>query len=772
MNRLKIILCSMLALPVIGLASPDLAAANDFEIRKGKDLKVSIPKDHRPVLTTALSMLGRDLRSVFGDTASVVSSNPDVKIEINPSVVADPQGFLMEVTPEGTLSITGHDSHGAAYALMELSRRIGVSPWEWWADATPRVRDSFKLPKGFSTRQAPDVEYRGIFINDEDWGLMPWSSMTMEPGNKRGVVGPQTNARIFELLLRLRANYYWPAMHECTEPFFLTPGNREMADKYGIYIGGSHCEPMASSTAVEWGRRGVGDYDYVNNSDNVLKFWEDRVKDVAGQEIVYTLGMRGVHDGAMNGTKTVEEQKNVLSRAIADQRSLLAKYVNKDVEKVPQVFIPYKEVLDVYNAGLEVPEDVTLMWCDDNYGNIRHFPTPEEASRKGGNGVYYHVSYWGRPHDYLWLGTFNPYLMWQQMKLAYDKGIREMWILNVGDIKPAEYQIELFMDMAWNIDAVGQKGVKRHMQDFFAREFGEKNAKAILPMMNEYYHLASIRRPEFLGNTRCEEYGTDYYNHVRDLPWTDSYIQERLKDYASIEENAESILKNIPSDRLDTYFQLVKYPVQASAEMNKKMLYGQLARHGKADWAKNTAAYDSIVSLTKIYNQGIANGGKWRGIMDFQPRKQPVFAPLKVGETCAEPDVKEGRKIEARFSKGYLSKHEGLGHTGHAIEIGKGKAVTYSLGSLPTDSVTIALNFLPNHPVVAEEGLKVEVSLDGGKPVVFDYATSGRSEEWKENILNGRAVRRVTLPVARNGKGQLKVKPLSEGVILDWIEVF
>ena len=202
----------------------------------------------------------------------------------------------------------------------------------------------------------------------------------MEPGNPRGVIGPKTNEKIFQLLLRLRANYYWPAMHEVTEPFFLTPGNREMAARYGIYIGGSHCEPMASSTAVEWGRRGKGDYDYVNNSDCVLKFWEDRVRDIAGQEIVYTLGMRGVHDGAMNGAKTVDEQKAVLSRAIADQRALIARYVDADVTKVPQVFIPYKEVLDVYRAGLDVPDDVTLMWCDDNYGYIRHFPTPIEQA--------------------------------------------------------------------------------------------------------------------------------------------------------------------------------------------------------------------------------------------------------------------------------------------------------------------------------------------------------------------------------------------------------
>lgn len=747
-------------------------AAGDFVIERGKDVSVSLPSGHRQVLTSALSLLGQDLRSVFGDTVMVVRRDAGIEIKIDPSNVSKPQGYRMEVISGGRLKVTAHDSAGAAYALMDLSRRIGVSPWEWWADAAPRVKERFSLPEGFVSEQAPDVEYRGIFINDEDWGLMPWSSKTMEPGNRRGVIGPETNRRIFELMLRLRANYYWPAMHECTEPFFLTPGNREMAERFGIYLGGSHCEPMASSTAVEWSRRGKGEYDYVSNSSNVYKFWEDRVKDVSGQEIVYTLGMRGVHDGAMNGAKTVDEQKSVLTRAIADQRKLIRRYVDKDVTKVPQVFIPYKEVLDVYNAGLEVPEDVTLMWCDDNYGYIRHFPTEWEAARKGGNGIYYHVSYWGRPHDYLWLGSFSPWLMWQQMKLAYDKGIRKMWILNVGDIKPAEYQIELFMDMAWDMDGVANDGVGKHMEKFYSREFGNRVAGEIAMLMKEYYRLAFIRRPEFMGNTRTEERDKAYYGKVRDLPWSDRYVRDRIAGYGALEDKAELIAGEIATDRRDTYFQLVKYPVQAAAEMNKKMLYAQLARHGKVEWGRSAEAYDSIVVLTKIYNEGIANHGKWNGIMDMHPRKLSVFNPVVSGETSDEPVLPDIRMIDVRCHKGDVSvAHDGLGHTGHAIEIPEGNTVVYTVSPSDSDSLKVALNFLPNHPVREGEGLKVAVSFGGGKPQELDYSTKGRSEEWKDNILNGRAVRRVTFPVGGIQKGELKVKALTEGVILDWIEV-
>lgn len=762
----KIFSLLLLAVSVVSLA------ATPFAIVSGKAVRLSMPQHRLPVLESAVAMFGGDVRAVFGDTLELVADNADIYVRIDTAVVKSPQGFRLHVDDSGCLNVTGHDSHGAAYGLLEVSRLFGVSPWEWWADATPQKRASFELPAGYTDSQAPSVEYRGIFINDEDWGLMPWSSMTMEPGNPRGVIGPKTNEKIFQLLLRLRANYYWPAMHEVTEPFFLTPGNREMAARYGIYIGGSHCEPMASSTAVEWGRRGKGDYDYVNNSDSVLKFWEDRVRDVAGQEIVYTLGMRGVHDGAMNGAKTVDEQKAVLLRAIADQRALIARYVDADVTKVPQVFIPYKEVLDVYRAGLDVPDDVTLMWCDDNYGYIRHFPTPVEQARSGGNGIYYHVSYWGRPHDYLWLGTFSPYLLYQQMSEAYRHGIRKMWVLNVGDIKPAEYQTELFLDMAWDMDGVSEQGPREHLHKFLAREFGSREADRLLPVMDEHYRLAFIRKPEFLGNTRTEERDRQRWNTVTDLPWSDDYVAGRLAAYRGLSDTVEAVGRDIPAGRRDEYFQLVKYPVQAAAQMNRKMLTGQLARHGKADWAESRVAYDSIVALTETYNKGIANHGKWQGMMDMRPRKLPVFNPLAPVPQCDAPSVVPTRQIDVRALGGdSLVAHPGLGRTGYSVEIPRGAAATCSLGSVGADSMTVILSFLPNHPIVEGEGLKVAVSLDGSAPVVADYSTQGRSEEWKENVLNNRATRRFTLPCPKGRKPTLTITALTDGVILEEIEV-
>lgn len=767
----------------------------EFVLPSGGTVEVACSNSEELVVRTALEMLSRDIRTVLSASVKVSEtggeiiigtlgrsklleqSGADISELIDNSQLRDKkQGFLLAVSEGGKLVVAGSDSHGTAYGILEISRLLGVSPWEWWADMAPEKKKLFKIPRKLLGVQSPSVEYRGIFINDEDWGLMPWSNRTYEPSDVKGEIGPRTHERVFELLLRLRANTFWPAMHECTLPFFLTKGNREVAKKYGIFIGASHCEPMACNAAGEWSRRGKGAYDYVNNSPAVYRFWEDRVKEVAGQEILYTLGMRGVHDSKMQGAKTIEEQKAVTERVLADQRGLIEKYVNKDVTQVPQVFIPYKEVLDIYHAGLQVPEDVTLMWCDDNYGYIRHFPTAEERARKGGNGVYYHVSYWGRPHDHLWLSTMSPSLIYQQMKLAYDEGIQKMWILNVGDIKPAEYQIELFMDMAWNIDKVASEGVTAHLKHWLQRELGASCAREILPVMQEHYRLAHIRKPEFMGNTRVEEKDASY-KVIKDLPWSEKEINERLSDYGRLSEVAERAASKVSANRQSAYFELVKYPVQAAAQMNRKLLYAQLARHGKADWEKSDVAYDSIVALTKQYNS--LEDGKWNRIMDFQPRKLPVFNRVE-RRTATTPMVEERPAVykwngadakNANVKKRTSTAYQGLGYEGKAAGIELGDGLTFSFDKWASDSVEVEVRLLPNHPVQGKQ-LRFSVSLDGSEPVVLSYETKGRSEEWKENVLRNQAIRKVVLPVSGKNKHLLEIKALDKGVVLDQVMLY
>ena len=755
-----------------------------FSLRSDQPIKMACDNAEEKVVQTALKLFIRDYQSVFSASAAVDIRQGNIivgtvgKSPLLKAVSADvsaltgkKQAFLLQVLPDGKLLVAGSDSHGTAYGIMELSRLIGVSPWEWWADVTPEKKTSFVLSAEYQTLQSPSVEYRGIFINDEDWGLMPWSSQTYEPSDIKGHIGPKTNARIFELLLRLRANTYWPAMHECTLPFFLTEGNRKVAEEYGIFIGSSHCEPMVCSAAGEWRRRGQGDYDYVNNSASVYKFWEDRVKEVAQQGNIYTLGMRGVHDGQMQGAKTVAEQKAVLERVLKDQRGLLQKYVNKDVTTIPQAFIPYKEVLDIYNAGLQVPDDVTLIWCDDNYGYIRHFPTAEERARKGGNGIYYHVSYWGRPHDYLWLGTLSPYLLHQQMKLAYDRGIQKMWVLNVGDIKPAEYQIELFLDMAWNIDEVNEIGVTAHLKSWLEREFGSNCAEELLPAMEAHYQLSYIRKPEFMGNTREEERDPKY-KVIKDLPWSEQTISERLRSYTVLSDVVERMESNIPADRQDAYFQLVKYPVQAAAQMNRKILTAQLARHSKVDWKQSDAAFDSIASLTQQYNS--LQNGKWNRMMDFQPRKLPVFK--RVEHTTATESMVTDRKILCKWNAmectyGKPVPCEGLGYERKAAGIRKGSSLTFAFDDYGKDSVEVEIRLLPSHPL-DEKQLRFAISVDEAVPQTVSYETKGRSEEWKENVLRNQAIRKVTLPINKQASHKLVITALDEGVVLDQVILY
>lgn len=761
-----------------------------FFLQQGKNISLVVEKNEEKVVHLAIDLLKRDVKSVLdaelildGKESHVIvgTIGQSSLLKNYAKEVATIEGrheaFLLKVLEGGKLLIAGSDKRGTAYGVLELSRLLGVSPWEWWADATPEKREVFRLPVGYTLTQEPTVPYRGIFLNDEDWGLLPWSNQTYEPHKDKNHIGPKTYRRIFELMLRLRANTLWPAMHECTLPFFLTEGNREAAADYSIFIGSSHCEPMVCNAAGEWERRGEGAYDYVNNSKEVYKFWEERVKEVAGQDNIYTLGMRGVHDGKMQGAKTVAEQKAVLERVLKDQRDMLAKYVNKDVEKVPQAFIPYKEVLDIYHAGLEVPEEVTLIWCDDNYGYIRHFPTEEERARKGGNGIYYHISYWGRPHDYLWLNTMSPAVAYQQMNEAYDRGIQKMWIINVGDIKPGEYLLELLMDMAWDLDGVRRIGWHEHERRFLTREFGRSIGDELDKVMKSYYQLNYIHRPEFLGNTRTEE-KDPAWKVVKDLPWSENYILTRLDTWKELSDKVDRLSRLMLREKQDAYFHLVKYRVQGAAQMNEKLLKAQLARHGKADWAESDAAYDSIVSLTRIYNEGINNQGKWRGMMDHRPRKLPVFDKVK-RNTVDTPMYSDDDLVHYGWHPMYCVSGnpipcEGLGYLGTAALIPQGVSVTYESEVVAEgigDSVNVVLAFVPRHPV-NDKSLRVALSIDDGEPHVVDYATKGRSEEWKVNILWNRAHRIVRVPVdSKKSRHTFTLTALDEGIILDEIYI-
>jgi len=678
------------------------------------------------------------------------------------------EAFKIVCLDDNRLAVLGSDSRGTAYGVLELSRMMGVSPWEWWADVTPEKKSEVLIEKGVVTVQSPSVQYRGIFLNDEDWALVPWSSKNYEPVGISGHIGPKTYSKIFELLLRLRANTLWPAMHEPTTPFYTVEGNREAAQKYGIVIGTSHCEPMMRNNAGEWYKAKIGRYNFKTNRDNIINYWAERLKYVAGTETFMTVGMRGVHDGRMEGIKTTEEYRDALHEVLDVQTDLLKEYINPDVKKIPQTIVLYKEVLNVYRSGLEVPDYVTLMWTDDNHGHIANLSNKEEQKRKGGSGIYYHISYWGSPHDYLWLCTTSPALINMQMRRAWDYNARKIWILNVGDIKPAEYDTELFMDMAWNINSIDNSNLSDHLRNWASREFGEKNADEIVSIMNEYYRLAAIRRPEHMGFNMVEIWGYPrgglMPNKIPDF--TEGEAKQRIEDYDRIEKAVIKLSASIPANRKDAFFQLVEYPVRAASQMNKKFLKtGQDALN----------AYYEIVKLTDYYNKKMS-GGKWNYFMDMKPRDLPVFEPAiytHKDDKLFRPDpefnlVIDGNKFVS--NNGGYTVYKGLGHSANATMIDKNASLEYNFNVNKSSEYKLNIGFVPMQPANGGD-LRVEVALNGNTLGTFSIHEDPFTKEWRENILQNQAY--ITLPVKlENGNNNvLTVKALDNDIIIDRIKL-
>jgi len=655
----------------------------DFSlVDKNRELRIFTATADVEVISTALDMFGNDLVSVGGArpinvnklTSGVLfvgtlgDKTTEKFIRDNSISTAGIRGeweaftvicFTHKKYKEPVLAVIGSDPRGTAYGILELSRMAGVSPWEWWADVTPYKQDKITVPAGFEKTDKPSVQFRGIFLNDEDWGLVPWSSSTFENKGVKEQIGPETYSKIFELLLRLRANTMWPAMHEETVPFYMVDGTTEASQKYGIVIGSSHCEPLLCNSAGEWDEEVRGRYNFQTNREEVVNFWRERLKQVSGDNNYFlNIGMRGKHDCKMEGVSTNEEYRDALAEVMDVQRGLIREILNKEPEEVPQAFIPYKEVLEFYNMGLDVPDDVTLVWCDDNYGYITRLNNEEERKRSGGSGIYYHISYWGRPHDYLWLSSTQPGQIYSEMRKAWEYGARKLWILNVGDIKPAEYDIEFFMDMAWDIESVNNDNIFQHLAKWASREFGEENAEGIAVAMNEYYRLAMERKPEHMGWSQVEVSGVPRgRTPVIDTDFNPfmfgDEIENRILAYENIEKIVDSIGNFISPHRRDAYYQLVKYPVSASSEMNKKLLYAQKARlFAKNNFAaandyseKSMEAYKRIESLTEYYNKEMS-GGKWNSIMDMKPRELFVFNEPRLPEKLSPEKASVGIWLE------------------------------------------------------------------------------------------------------------------------------
>ena len=722
-----------------------------------------------PVVKIALQMFESDIQMVTG-MKPVASKSATIRVVQGKG---SDDGFRISINAKKQIVIEGHNGRGAAYGLLELSRMAGVSPWVWWGDVIPERKVRLSLPDTFSYEHVPSVAYRGIFINDEDWSLRNWAWKHYENNGVFGQMGPKTYKAVFQLMLRLRANTIWPGMHPGTPGFFTIPGNKEMADSCGILIGTSHCEPLLRNNVAEWDHSVRGAYNYITNREQVQQYWIERLQQVKGSEEFFTIGMRGIHDGSMEGVKTKKEKLEGLQQVIDDQRELIKKYYRKDVENVPQVFIPYKEVLEIMESGLQVPDDVTLMWCDDNYGYMTRLSDEEQQKRKGGGGVYYHLSYWGRPHDYLWLTTTQPGLIYHEMRTAYDHNCRKLWIVNVHDPKVAAYDLELFLDLAWDIKSLSPgpslrgRGVitlEQHLEKWLCTQFGDEAGKKLFPAMKEFYRLCGIRKPEFMGWTQVEldkQKYTGGKSHVTDIGLTRQEAAERLESFGCLKAIVDKCRLLLRPELSNAYEAHIAYPIYAAAAMTRKIV---------SDSATSHLAYEEIVALTRRYN-ALANG-KWKGLMDAAPRQLPVFEDI-----CGRLYDDEPFEGVACNAAEYDAASKGsqpiqmLGHSMNAVAIPKGGELTFTFTTEQEGDATLFTAMIPTQP--NDKGdLRYQVQIDNETPVVISLKEKYRSEFWKESVLRGQALKQTSVILSK-GSHTLKVKALDDHIIMDqWMVDF
>ncbi len=521
------------------------------------------------------------------------------------------------------LVIAGSDRRGTIYGIYDVSQAMGVSPWYWWADVTPTQSSTVTVEGQLRRQGEPSVKYRGIFLNDEE-NFSAWSALKMDAGKH---AGPETYKRVFELLLRLKANFLWPAMHAVSDEFNRTPENAKNADLYGIVMGSSHPEMLLRNNVKEWApwakSHGNPAYDYSVNPEALHDYWEERVKENAKFENGYSIGMRGVHDSGLVAARasTTAQKVALMQKIFADQRSILTANVNPDPAQVFQVFTPYKEVLTLYNAGLQVPDDVTILWAEDNHGYVRQLPNDLERKRAGGAGVYYHISYWGDPQSYLWINTTPLTLVREELRKSYDAGASRLWVINVGDIKPSEIALEFAMRLAWRIDDYTETNVAEYVASLAQRDFDAKSAQEVAAIVMRYYQINIARRPEFMKKG------------VYDLVNYGDEGQQRLDELNALLARATAVSEGLPAAKKDAFYEMVLYPLRASQltmqmyiAASKTDLFARQGRTASVTKYRKLAtdAYDTIQSDLKYYNDTLA-GGKWQRIINPYNRAIPVI---------------------------------------------------------------------------------------------------------------------------------------------------
>lgn len=710
------------------------------------------------------------------------------------------------------LVIAGSDKRGTIYGIYTLSEQIGVSPWYWWADVPVRRHDALYVRPGRHTLGPPAVKYRGIFLNDEAPALAGWAR------EKFGGFNHRFYTNVFELLLRLKANYLWPAMWDNS---FATddPLNAKLADEYGIVVGTSHHEPMMRAWK-EWERTGnrKGSWDYSKNAAKLRDYWAEGLRRTKDYEKVITLGMRGDGDEPMTETESVA----LLERIVADQRKLIGEIIDPRVEQVPQSWALYKEVQGYYERGMRVPDDVTLLWCDDNWGNLRHLPTAAERRRSGGAGIYYHLDYVGGPRNYKWLNTVPLPKIWEQMNLALHHGADRLWVVNVGDLKPLEVPMEFFLTFARDPARWTQDRLQEYLQLWAEREFGTAYAKDIADIVAKYAKYNGRRKPELLAP---ETFSLENYGEADRI----------IAEWHTISGQAEAIRSRLPREKQDAFFELVLYPTRACAVVNelyvdvgKNHLYarrGELRANEYAEAARKLFREDA--ELCGFYNRQLA-GGKWNHMMDqthigYTGWQQPPANTLPALMTVdagsqTNPPAEPTRSTQTAGSlpppadwRGFLERDGYVameaehfstnvpndsarwvvlpdhgrtlsGMTPFPVDApsqlsGPGAPrLEYRVWLTTTGALEVTLYLSPSLNYDPDRGVRIGTSLDAATPQILTvvppgYNAGDGNRDWEESVKNGiRAVKSKFTTLAA-GAHTLKVWMVDPGVVLQRIIV-
>lgn len=534
---------------------------------------------------------------------------------------------------EKALLIFGSDTRGTIWGVIDLTREMGVSAWQWWADVKIQHVDRIAVDDALKYSRPPSVKYRGIFLNSD--GLTQWAKKTFQP--KLGGIGPETYARIFELMWRLKANTIWPAMSGQDIPFNAIPENYKVLQDYAIVRGTSHVEMLLRNNTHEWHPQSMGPYNWLTNRQRMIRYWKDAVEQWGQYDNLYTVGLRGADDFPMEGAKTPDAMASVISQAIAAQRRILTDVLHKPADRIPQLFTPYKEVLAAYDTGhMKLPSDITIDWPDDNFGYLMRVPDAEERARSGGSGVYYHLIFWGRPGATLWLASTDPSLMWEEMMKSYHFGSRRFWILNVGSIKPCEFLTQFFLELAFDANRfTNPSSVHDYLYQWVGSNFGKDHQGEITGILWQYYKLAFDRNPEFMAWSTTFPETSPQPTQFNSVAFGDENAR-RADAYRSIMAQAATLMKEMPASRKAAFYELVQYPVDIAGDLtlqqldlDKSVTYGYQHRASAnlyADLADQE--HKSLAAGTEEYDA--EENGKWSGIISNHPLDLPMYQALSI----------------------------------------------------------------------------------------------------------------------------------------------